>query len=280
MTPRDQPRPSVPARPAADAAGELASLRAEVKASPVPAHVAIVMDGNGRWAEARGLGRIAGHREGSESVRAVTREARRLGVRFLTLYAFSAQNWQRPPDEVEALMNLLREYLLKERAELVDNQVHLSAIGEIDRLPLRVTEPLAELRAVTAARASERPNEMVLTLALSYGSREEIVSAVQGLATEAKAGRLEPADIDEAVLSKRLWSADLPDPDLIIRTGGERRLSNYLLWQGAYAELCFVDTPWPEFRELGLLATLREYQGRERRFGKTSAQVASGRGPA
>jgi undecaprenyl diphosphate synthase len=259
---------------------ELLALRAEVKASPVPAHVAIVMDGNGRWAEARGLTRIAGHREGSESVRAVTREARRLGVRFLTLYAFSAQNWQRPPDEVEALMDLLREYLLKERAELVDNQVRLSAIGDIDKLPPRVTEPLAELRAATLAKASERPNEMVLTLALSYGSREEIVSAVRRLAAGAAAGRVKPDDIDEADLAKGLWTADLPDPDLIIRTGGERRLSNYLLWQGAYAELCFVDTPWPDFREMGLLSTLREYQGRERRFGMTSAQVAAGRGPA
>jgi undecaprenyl diphosphate synthase len=255
---------------------ELLSLRAEVKASPVPAHVAIVMDGNGRWAEARGLARISGHREGSESVRAVTREARRVGVRFLTLYAFSAQNWQRPPDEVESLMDLLREYLLKERAELLDNQVRLSAIGEIDRLPPRVTEPLAELRAATSAR----PAEMVLTLALSYGSREEIVSAARRVAVEAVAGKLRPGDIDEAALAKGLWSADMPDPDLIIRTGGERRLSNYLLWQGAYAELCFVETPWPEFRELDLLTRLREFQRRERRFGMTSAQVAAGRGPA
>jgi undecaprenyl diphosphate synthase len=255
---------------------QLADLRAEVKASPVPAHVAIVMDGNGRWAEARGLARIAGHREGSESVRAVTREARRVGVRCLTLYAFSAQNWLRPPDEVEALMDLLREYLLKERAELMDNQVRLSAIGEIDKLPARVTEPLAELRVATSAR----PTEMVLTLALSYGSREEIVSAARRLAVEAVAGRVKPADIDEDALAKGLWSADLPDPDLIIRTGGERRLSNYLLWQGTYAELCFVETPWPEFRELDLLSTLREFQHRERRFGMTSAQVAAGKGPA
>jgi undecaprenyl diphosphate synthase len=254
-------------------------LRAEAKAAPVPAHVAIVMDGNGRWAEALGLDRIQGHREGSESVRAVTREARRLGVRFLTLYAFSAQNWQRPPEEVEALMDLLREYLLKERAELVDNQVRLSAIGELEKLPPHVTEPLAELRAATAAKAAERPNEMVLTLALSYGSREEIVAAVRSLAAEAAAGRLAPAAIDEAALGRRLWTADLPDPDLLIRTGGERRLSNYLLWQAAYAELCFVETPWPEFRELALLSAVREFQRRERRFGLTSAQVAD-RGPA
>jgi undecaprenyl diphosphate synthase len=178
------------------------------------------------------------------------------------------------------LMDLLREYLLKERAELLDNQIRLSAIGEIDKLPPRVIDPLAELRAVTAARASERPNEMVLTLALSYGSREEIVTAARRLAVEAVEGRVKPADIDEAALAQGLWTADLPDPDLIIRTGGERRLSNYLLWQGAYAELSFVETPWPEFRELDLLGNLREFQRRERRFGMTSAQVAAGRGPA
>ncbi|HUB05905.1 MAG TPA: polyprenyl diphosphate synthase [Myxococcales bacterium] len=256
-----------------DSGRDLEALRVEVRASRVPAHVAVVMDGNGRWAEARGMPRIAGHREGSESVRAVTREARKLGVRFLTLYAFSAQNWARPPEEVAALMDLLREYLLKERSELLDNQVRLSAIGELSRLPPHVTEPLAALRAETGAR----PAEMVLTLALSYGSREEIVAASRALAAECAAGRLSPAAIDEALVARWLWSAGLPDPDLVIRTGGERRLSNYLLWQAAYAELCFVDTPWPDFREADLLEALREFQRRERRFGKTSAQLAGGR---
>ncbi len=253
-----------------DSGRELEALRADVRATRVPAHVAIVMDGNGRWAEARGMPRIAGHREGSESVRAVTREARKQGVRFLTLYAFSAQNWARPVDEVAALMELLREYLLKERTELLDNQVRLNAIGELDRLPPHVTEPLAALREETGAR----PAEMILTLALSYGSREEIVAAARSLAADAAGGRLSPEAVDEAALTSRLWSAGMPDPDLVIRTGGERRLSNYLLWQAAYAELSFVETPWPEFREADLLRAVREFQRRERRFGKTSAQVS------
>lgn len=256
----------------ADSGREPEALRAEVRGARLPAHVAIVMDGNGRWAEARGMARIAGHREGSESVRAVTREARKLGVRFLTLYAFSAQNWARPPEEVAALMDLLREYLIKERSELLDNQIRLDAIGELERLPPFVREPLDALRAETRGR----PAEMVLTLALSYGSREEIVAAARALAAECAAGKLAPAAIDEALVARWLWSAGLPDPDLVIRTGGERRLSNYLLWQAAYAELYFVDTPWPEFRESRLLEALREFQRRERRFGRTSAQLTQG----
>ncbi len=255
-------------------ARDLDALRAEVRRGRIPAHVAIVMDGNGRWAEARGLPRVAGHREGSESVRAVTREARKLGLSALTLYAFSAQNWLRPRDEVGALMDLLREYLLSERAELCDNQIRLEAAGDLARLPSRVREPLAELRGVTAGR----PARMVLTLALSYGSREEIVHAARSLASDVAAGRLAAEAIDEEELGRRLWTAGLPDPDLVIRTGGERRLSNYLLWQAAYAELLFVDTPWPEFREIGLLSALRDFQRRERRFGKTSAQVAAEHG--
>jgi undecaprenyl diphosphate synthase len=247
---------------------EIANLRREVLAHPVPAHVAIVMDGNGRWAEARGLSRIAGHREGSESVRSVTREARRIGVRALTLYAFSAQNWGRPPEEVTALMDLLREYLLSERNELLDNQIRLNAAGELWRLPSHVTEPLDELRQITRGQ-----KQMVLTLALSYGSREELARAAQELAREAKEGKIDPADIDTAALDARLWTHELPDPDLLLRTGGERRLSNFLLWQGAYAELMFTDTPWPEFREAELLAAVLDFQRRERRFGLTSAQL-------
>ncbi len=247
---------------------ETASLRREVLAQPVPAHIAIVMDGNGRWAEARGLPRIAGHREGSESVRSVTREARRIGVRALTLYAFSAQNWGRPPEEVTALMDLLREYLLSERNELLDNQIRLDAAGELWRLPSHVTEPLDELRQITKGQ-----KQMVLTLALSYGSREELARAAQDLAREVSAGSLDAASIDPEAIERRLWTHGLPDPDLLLRTGGERRLSNFLLWQGAYAELMFTDTPWPEFRENDLLAAVLDYQQRERRFGLTSAQL-------
>jgi undecaprenyl diphosphate synthase len=247
---------------------ETASLRREVLAHPVPAHIAIVMDGNGRWAEARGLPRIAGHREGSESVRSVTREARRIGVRALTLYAFSAQNWGRPPEEVTALMDLLREYLLSERNELLDNQIRLDAAGELWRLPSHVTEPLDELRQITKGQ-----KQMVLTLALSYGSREELARAAQELAREVEEGRLDAASIDTEAIERRLWTRGLPDPDLLLRTGGERRLSNFLLWQCAYAELMFTDTPWPEFREDDFLGAVLDYQQRERRFGLTSAQL-------
>jgi undecaprenyl diphosphate synthase len=252
---------------------ETAILRREVLAQPVPAHIAIVMDGNGRWAEARGLPRIAGHREGSESVRSVTREARRIGVRALTLYAFSAQNWGRPPEEVTALMDLLREYLLSERNELLDNQIRLDAAGELWRLPSHVIEPLEELRQITRGQ-----KQMVLTLALSYGSREELARAAQELAREVASGKLDAASIDTAALERRLWTHGLPEPDLLLRTGGERRLSNFLLWQCAYAELMFSDTPWPECREDDLLAAVLDYQQRERRFGLTSAQLRRGGG--
>jgi undecaprenyl diphosphate synthase len=254
---------------------EIASLRREVMANPVPVHVAIVMDGNGRWAEARGLPRIAGHREGSESVRSVTREARRIGVKALTLYAFSAQNWGRPPEEVTALMDLLREYLLSERNELLDNEIRLDAAGELWRLPEHVTEPLEELRKITRGQ-----RQMVLTLALSYGSREELARSAQELARAAKAGTLDPETIDPAALEQRLWTHGLPDPDLVLRTGGEHRLSNFLLWQAAYAELMFTDKPWPEFREADLLTAILDYQQRERRFGLTSAQLRQVRGGA
>ncbi len=249
----------------------LQPLRDALKGRPLPRHVAIVMDGNGRWAESRGLARIAGHREGSESVRAVTREARRNGIQALTLYAFSAQNWGRPPDEVTALMDLLRDYLLSERRELLDNQIRLDAVGELDRLPPHVREPLDELRAATADQ-----KEMVLTLALSYGSREELARAARVLAAEVAAGRRAADSIDEAAVEAQLLTRRLPDPDLVLRTGGESRLSNFLLWQAAYAELMFVDVAWPVFREAELLRALAEYQTRERRFGLTSAQVRGG----
>jgi len=247
---------------------KIAELRAELAGRRLPAHVAIVMDGNGRWAEARKLPRLAGHREGSESVRAVTREARRLGIGALTLYAFSAQNWGRPPEEVSGLMDLLREYLLSERQELLDNQIRLEAIGELDKLPARVLEPLTELREVTA-----RADRMVLTLALSYGSREELARVARELAEEVGAGSRDAESIDAAVLQSRLATRKLPDPDLLLRTGGEWRLSNFLLWQSAYTELMFLDVPWPEFREVQFLEALLDFQRRERRFGLTSAQI-------
>jgi undecaprenyl diphosphate synthase len=243
-------------------------LELQIKERPVPAHVGIIMDGNGRWAEERGLARLDGHREGSNSVREVTRTARRIGVQALTLYAFSAQNWSRPAFEVAGLMDLLREYLESERAEILENGIRLNAIGELDRLPRFVRAPLEALRDASA------PNrEMVLTLALSYGGQEEIVAAASTLAQRVREGKLQPRDIDPSAFARALWSHPLPPVDLVIRTSGETRVSNFLLWQSAYAEFIFVDTLWPEFRARQFLEAVLEYQHRERRFGLTSAQL-------
>jgi undecaprenyl diphosphate synthase len=239
------------------------TLEQRVLAQPLPKHVAIIMDGNGRWAEQRGLPRIAGHREGSEAVRATTRQARRLGLEALTLYAFSAQNWGRPLEEVEALMQLLADFLDSERAEIMENAVRLGAIGEIERLPAMVRERLDRLVD------ESRPNRgLRLTLALSYGGREEIVQAARRAAA-----RVGPDGLDAAALERELWTAGLPEPDLLIRTSGERRISNFLLWQAAYAELHFSPILWPDFREIELLEAIADYQTRERRFGLTGAQL-------
>ena len=250
---------------------DLARLRADVASRPLPRHVGIIMDGNGRWAQTRGLPRLEGHRQGSDSVRNVTRAARKLGLPALTLYAFSAQNWDRPPGEVEGLMDLLRDYLAGERQEIMENSIRLHAIGQLDRLPPRVREPLEELRAV-----SKDNDKMVLTLALSYGGREEIVHMAQKVAEDAAAGRLDAADIDAAAVEERLWTHGLPPLELVVRTSGEIRVSNFLLWQLAYAELHLTETLWPDFGERDLLLALDDFQRRERRFGKTSAQLRSG----
>jgi undecaprenyl diphosphate synthase len=241
------------------------TLRETVRARPLPRHVAIIMDGNGRWAEARGLPRLAGHREGSESVRVVTREARRLGLQALTLYAFSAQNWARPPDEVTGLMQLLAEFLDSERVELMDNAIRLHAVGELDRLPGVVRERLDALM-----RDSRGNRGMTLTLALSYDAREDIAQAARRAAWAADGGAFGAADIEA-----HLWTAGLPELDLLLRTSGERRISNFLLWQCAYAELAFSDVLWPDFREVELLQAIADFQARERRFGLTHAQVAA-----
>jgi undecaprenyl diphosphate synthase len=243
---------------------DVQQLKAEVAQRPLPRHVGIIMAGNGRWAEQRGLPRLEGHRKGSDSVREVTRAARRLGLPALTLYAFSSQNWQRPPDEVSGLMDLLRDYLHKERPEIMDNAIRLHAIGQLDRLPARVRDPLEELR-----KDSAKNDKMVLTLALSYGGREEIVAMAQKVAAD----RLAPDEIDTKAIDDRLWTAGLPPLELVVRTSGEFRVSNFLLWQLAYAEIHFTDTLWPDFGELDLLLALDDFQRRERRFGKTSAQV-------
>lgn len=255
-------------RPGAEASESLESLRAEVLAAAVPTHVGIIMDGNGRWAQRRGRPRLEGHRAGARAVREITRAARKLGVRWLTLYAFSSQNWERPEDEVSGLMALLADFLLQERSEILDNGVRLDAVGDLAKLPPRVRERLERLREDSADN-----DELVLTLALSYGGREEILEAARRLAAAAARGEVEPGSIDEAAFRRATWSGERPDPDLVIRTGGELRLSNFLLFQSAYAELLVTETAWPDFDERELLLALREFRRRERRFGKTSEQV-------
>jgi len=243
---------------------DIAQLKAEVRQRPLPRHVGIIMDGNGRWAEQRGLPRLEGHRRGSDSVREVTRAARRLGLSALTLYAFSSQNWQRPPEEVSGLMDLLRDYLHRERPEIMENGIRLHAIGELDRLPPRVRDPLEALRRDSASHV-----DMTLTLALSYGGREEIIAMARRVAAD----RLDPADVDAQAIEDRLWTEGLPPLELVVRTSGEYRVSNFLLWQLAYSEIHFTDTLWPDFGEIDLLIALEDFQKRERRFGKTSAQI-------
>ena len=237
----------------------------------VPRSVAIIMDGNGRWAQSRGLPRAQGHEQGAESVRDITRACRELGVQSLTLYSFSTENWKRPPDEVQTLMQLLKRYLLSERNELLDNGIRLNAIGQVGRLPVFVRKPLQAL-----IRETDRPGvKMTLNLALSYGSRAEITDACQAIARKVAAGQLRVDHIDEALFSSHLYTAGQRDPDLLIRTSGELRISNFLLWQLAYAEIYVTDVPWPDFRRPQLEEAFRIYGSRERRFGKTSDQVTS-----
>ncbi|HTE54513.1 MAG TPA: polyprenyl diphosphate synthase [Kofleriaceae bacterium] len=233
--------------------------------------MAIIMDGNGRWAEARQLPRLAGHREGAESVRDVVRAARQIGLEAITLYAFSSQNWARPIDEVTGLMELLRDYLLTERAEIMENEIRLRAIGDIDKLPPLVREPLDELMAV-----SNDNRGMVLTLALSYGGRESIAAAARSAALLVASGQLDVADLDGERFGRMLPTWDLPPLDLVIRTSGELRISNFLLWEAAYAELYFSTSLWPDFRRADLYAALDAYGSRERRYGLTGAQIESG----
>jgi undecaprenyl diphosphate synthase len=238
-------------------------------AKDLPRHVGIIMDGNGRWAQQRGLPRLDGHRAGAESVRDITRAAREIGLEALTLYAFSSQNWARPVDEVAGLMQLLREFLVDERGEILDNGIRLDALGDIEKLPAIVRDPLEELRA-----ASAHNSKMVLTLALSYGGRESIARAARAAARDIAAGVLRADDLDTDRLGSYLPTARLPSLDLLIRTSGEQRVSNFMLWEVAYAELIFTDVLWPEFRRQHLYECLDAYASRERRFGLTSAQLA------
>lgn len=241
---------------------------AQVLKGKVPRHIAVIMDGNGRWARARGLDRSVGHNEGVKSVRKITEICSALGVEYLTLYTFSTENWKRPKEEVDALMHLFSMVLVREVPDLIRNNVRLNIIGDIDKMPDEASGNLRRGMEATAGCTG-----LVLTLAISYSSRWELTEAMRRVAADAAAGRLIPADICEEEVSCRLATADMPDPDLLIRTGGELRISNYLLWQIAYSELYFTDILWPDFGKLQLLDALIDFQGRERRFGKTSAQV-------
>ena len=236
-------------------------LSAQAKAN-LPAHIAIIMDGNGRWAKTRHLPRIEGHREGAESVRAIVRAAGEAGVKYLTVYAFSVENWSRPKDEVDTLMKYLARYLKNEIGELTRNNVKLEAIGQIYRLPEFVQEQLAKSKAALA-----RNNGLTLILALSYGGRTEIIEAVRDIAAKAQQGKLDPAEINEQTISQHLYTKNFPDPDLLIRTSGEMRVSNFLLWQISYAELVVTPTLWPDFRKAQLFEAIEEYARRHRRFG-------------
>jgi undecaprenyl diphosphate synthase len=241
--------------------GSANHLSPEAVAS-LPRHVAIIMDGNGRWARERHLPRVEGHREGAESVRAVIRTAGELGIKYLTLYAFSVENWNRPKDEVDTLMKYLAHYMKTEFAELNRNNVRLEVIGQIHRLPEFVQKQLKKTQDALA-----RNNGLTLIMALSYGGRTEIVEAARSIAAKVKRGELEPADITEQVVADHLYTRKWPDPDVLIRTSGEMRVSNFLLWQISYAELVVTPTLWPDFRKAQFYAALEEYHRRHRRFG-------------
>jgi undecaprenyl diphosphate synthase len=240
---------------------------ANVQLSPqalalLPAHVAIIMDGNGRWAKQRHLPRIEGHRQGVESVRSVVRAAGEVGIKYLTLYAFSVENWNRPKDEVDMLMRYLARFLKSEIGELNRNNVRLEAIGQIYRLPEFAQEQLAKTKAALA-----RNNGLTLILALSYGGRTELVETIRSIAEKVKQGDIDPAEINEQVVAQHLYTHNYPDPDLLIRTSGEMRVSNFLLWQISYAEFVVTPTLWPDFRKPQFFEAIEEYARRHRRFG-------------
>ena len=243
-------------------------LLSNIDPQRLPKHIAIIMDGNGRWAHLRNLSRIEGHRKGAESVREITRTCRELGIKVLTLYAFSDENWQRPKKEIAQLMELLAKYLVQERKEMLNNQIRLQVIGSPKRLPQFVQNLLNE-----TLEATSKNFEMILNLALSYGSRNEILRAVRKIAQKVKQDHLNLEEIDQDLFSQALDTKNLPDPDLLIRTSGENRISNFLLWQLAYAEIYVTDTPWPDFHKEHLYHAILDYQGRERRFGLTSEQI-------
>ena len=237
----------------------------ELDASNLPSHIAIIMDGNGRWAKKRLKHRIKGHEKGAETVRMVVRTAREIGVRFLTLYAFSTENWQRPKTEVVALMKLLKRFLKSETREMMENDIQLNTIGQIERLPQDVLSILTKTMDMTKQNTG-----MTLNLALSYGSRAEIVRMARDLVKKALSGGITPEAITSETIADHLYTSGMTDPDLLIRTGGEMRISNFLLWQIAYSEIVVTDTLWPDFTRDEFIGSIIEYQGRERRFGKVT----------
>lgn len=234
----------------------------------IPTHVAIVMDGNGRWARERNKPRLYGHKIGADSVRDIVEVSAEIGISYLTLYAFSSENWKRPEQEVSGLMNILKSYLVSELNRMVKNRIRLRCLGDIEKLPESVRIVLRETIEKTADN-----DQLTLNLALSYGARDEICRAVRAIAAECVAGTVRPEEISPELIGAHLYTADQPDPDLLIRTGGEARLSNFLLWQASYAEIYFTPVKWPDFRRQVFLEALQDYQRRERRFGKTGEQV-------
>jgi len=240
----------------------------EIGSEKLPQHIAIIMDGNGRWAKKKLLNRISGHMKGVDAVREVVTTCRELGIKILTLYAFSIENWRRPKGEVKALMGLLNDYLVREREKMIKNNIRLSAIGRLDDLPPTVQATLRETMKMTLPC-----DGMILNLALSYGGRAEILQAVKGVMSDLREGKVTPEEMTEQRFSQYLWTRGLSDPDLLIRTSGEFRISNFLLWQVAYTELYVTETLWPDFNREELLKAIADYQSRERRFGLTSEQL-------
>lgn len=249
------------------------SLRDTINHDRLPVHIAVIMDGNGRWAKQRNADRIFGHRQGVESVRQVIEGAAEIGVKYLTLYAFSTENWNRPWEEVEALMEIMVDSLNNECETLINNNIVLRVIGDIERLSPKVRKSLD----ATLARTSVCTG-LIVTVALSYSSRWEILNAARKLAEQVKKGMMDPSEIDKDQFEKHLTTAGVPDPELVVRTSGELRISNFLLWQIAYAEFYFTETLWPDFGKEDLYRAIIEYQKRERRFGKTSEQIHDGEG--
>lgn len=242
----------------------------EIDQNNLPRHIAIIMDGNGRWAKQHAMGRIRGHKKGAQAVRTTVTACRELGISYLTLFAFSSENWGRPSDEINALMSLLADYLDQEASTMQKQEIKLTTIGDIDRLYSPVQKKLLDVKKLT-----EHNDKMVLNLALSYGGRDEMIAAVKKMISDHADGKLNRDDINQDLVSRYLYTGGMPDPDLLIRTSGEYRISNFLLWQLAYTELYFTDVLWPDFKKDDLMRAIAVYQNRERRFGLTSEQIST-----